>query len=176
VTVTASPTLTVTEEPAPVEYSGIVTRGLAFVIDAAIVDAIAIVTAAAVALMFSVLPGSQRLHGVAVVLAGAAFVLWCVAYWATFWATTGQTPGNRVMRIRVTRADGSHLHAWRAVLRVGTTVLAALPLLLGFVPIMLTDRRRGLNDWLADTVVTRADPVTTQPPPAGRAGRRAPAA
>jgi len=138
------------------EYSGIVTRTIAFAIDAAIVNVVAILTAAAVSLCLTVLPGSQKLHALEIVIAGAVFVIWCVGYFATFWSTTGQTPGDRVMRIQVTRPDGSGLHAVRAIGRVGTTVLAALPLLAGFVPILLNDRRRGLHDKLSDTVVTRA--------------------
>src|SRR3954470_16011470 len=124
---------------APRSYSGIVTRGLAFVVDAAIVNGIALLAAAATLLIMSVLPGSQRLHGLAVIIAGAVFILWCVTYWATFWATTGQTPGDRIMRVRVTRSDGSRLHVARALLRVGATALAALPLLAGFLPIMFND-------------------------------------
>ena len=83
-------------------------------------------------------------------------MLWCAGYFATFWTTTGQTPGDRVMQIRVTRPDGSRLHVVRAIGRVGATFLAALPLFAGFVPIVLTERRRGMHDWLADTIVTRA--------------------
>jgi hypothetical protein len=39
------------------------------------------------------------------------------------------------------------------MVRVVGVVLAALPLFAGFVPVLFTDRRRGLADWLADTVV-----------------------
>jgi uncharacterized RDD family membrane protein YckC len=144
---------------ADTEYSGIVTRTLAFLIDAAIVNGVAVVVTGAVALILSVLPGSERLHALQIAIAGAAFIGWCIAYWTTFWTTTGQTPGDRAMRIRVTAADGSRLHVIRAVVRLAGIVAAAAPLFAGFVPIMLTDRRRGLQDWLADTVVTRAAPA-----------------
>jgi uncharacterized RDD family membrane protein YckC len=40
--------------------------------------------------------------------------------------------------------------------RVAGLVLAALPLFAGFVPILFNDRRRGLADWMADTVVVTA--------------------
>jgi uncharacterized RDD family membrane protein YckC len=143
------------------EYGGLITRAIAFAIDAAIVNAAAVVVGVAVGLILSVLPGRQELGEFDAILAGVAFAAWCIAYWATFWATTGQTPGSRVMRIRVTRPDGSALRGGRATLRVGATVLAALPLLAGFVPILLNRRRRGLHDWLADTVVTRAPPAVS---------------
>jgi len=145
------------------EYSGIVTRFLAFVIDAAVVNVVALLTAAAVLLALSVLPGHQRFHALGVVIAGAAYVVWCIAYWAGFWTTTGQTPGDRVMHVQVTRPDGSRVHAVRAIGRVGATVLAALPLGAGFIPILLDDRRRGIHDWMADTVVTHAEAPVTVP-------------
>ena len=143
----------------PTEYSGIVTRAVAFVIDAAIVNAVALLVTAAIGLGLSVLPGTQKLSVLEVTLAGIAFVVWCVTYATAFWSTTGQTPGDRVMSIRVTRPDGGRVRAERALLRVGATALAALPLLAGFVPILLNERRRGLHDWLADTVVTRVPPA-----------------
>jgi uncharacterized RDD family membrane protein YckC len=134
-------------------YVGLVTRAIAFVVDAAIVNGVAAVTAASVVLVLSLFPISHNLRTVLVAIGGAAFFVWVVAYFATFWGTTGQTPGNRVMRIRVTRPSGGRLRPRRAILRVVGVVLAALPLFAGFIPILFTDRRRGFADWLADTVV-----------------------
>jgi len=139
-------------------YSGIVTRAVAMTIDAAIVNAVALVVAAAAVLITSILPGSQKLHALEVAIAAAVFVLWWIAYFTVFWSATGQTPGDRVMHIRVTRPDGARLHAVRAMLRLGGTVLAAKPLFAGFVPILVNQRRRAFNDWLADTGVTNAEP------------------
>jgi uncharacterized RDD family membrane protein YckC len=156
------------------DYSGIVTRAIAFVIDAAIVNGIAIIVAAGVALGLSVLPGTHHFHGLGIVLAGFVFVLWSFAYWASFWSTTGQTPGARVMHIRVTGLNGKRIHAVRAVLRFAATILAALPLLLGFVPILLTPRRRALNDFLAGTIVTYVPDETTDGGSAAGAHARQP--
>ena len=137
-------------------YVGLVTRAIACVIDVAIVNAVAAVVAAAAALVISVFPVSHALHDALVAAGGALFLVWVVGYFATFWATTGQTPGNRVMQIRVTRPGGAPLPPLRGVLRVGGLMLAALPLFAGFVPILFNDRRRGLADWMADTVVVRS--------------------
>ena len=41
----------------------------------------------------------------------------------------------------------------RSLLRFGALVLAALPLFAGFLPILVDDRRRGVHDMLAGTVV-----------------------
>jgi uncharacterized RDD family membrane protein YckC len=150
------------------EYGGLITRTIAFVLDCAIVNVFAVAFGAAVALVLTVLPGKQQVQTWEAALAGVAFVVWATAYWATFWSTTGQTPGDRVMHLRVVRSDGGRLHALMAIVRVAATALAALPLFAGFVPILFTRRRRGLNDWIAHTVVVRVERTT--PAPDGRAG------
>jgi uncharacterized RDD family membrane protein YckC len=153
-------------------YAGFITRAIAFVIDAAIVNTAAIIFAGAVALGLSVLPGTHDLHGLGIVIAGGAFILWCVVYWASFWSTTGQTPGDRVMHVRVERLDGEPLHVFMAIVRVIATGLAALPLLAGFYPVFFTERRRGVPDWIAGTVVVRTDPELAPLAPAERARPR----
>jgi uncharacterized RDD family membrane protein YckC len=39
-------------------------------------------------------------------------------------------------------------------------VVAIVPLFAGFLPVLFTERRRGLPDFLAGTVVLYADPPT----------------
>ena len=91
---------------------------------------------------------------VAVVVGGAAYVLWSVAYFATFWSTTGQTPGSRTMGIRVVCAQGNEpVSLRRALTRLVGMVLAAIPFCAGFLLIAVDDRRRGLQDRLARTLV-----------------------
>jgi uncharacterized RDD family membrane protein YckC len=152
-------------EPArpPLAYQGLVTRGIAFAIDAAVVNGVAVVVAAAAALILSALSLPDSLD--AVLVAGGAwlFLLWSAAYFVTFWSTTGQTPGNRLMQIRVVRAeDGAVLRPWRSLLRLVGVMLAALPLFLGFLPILLNERRRGPQDMIAGSVVIGVVPA---PPP-----------
>jgi uncharacterized RDD family membrane protein YckC len=74
----------------------------------------------------------------------------------SFWSTTGQTPGDRALRIRV-RAIGDGGLSWqRSLVRFVGLTLAALPLFAGFLIILVDDRRRGLHDRLAGTVVIEA--------------------
>jgi len=134
-------------------YQGLVTRGLAFAVDAAVINGVAIVTAAIVALVLSVLSVPDWVDNTLIALGGVAFLVWSVAYFATFWSTTGQTPGDRLMRIRVRRADGELLGVGRSIFRLVCLTLAALPLLAGFLTILFDDRRRGVHDMLAGTVV-----------------------
>jgi uncharacterized RDD family membrane protein YckC len=137
-------------------YVGLVTRAVAFVIDAALLNAVAAIVAAATALVVSVFPIGHDAKDVLVAIGGVAFFLWLAGYFTVFWSTTGETPGNRVMQIRVVGSHGERLRPRRAFLRLIGVVLAAIPLFAGFVPILLTDRRRGLADWMADTVVVTA--------------------
>jgi uncharacterized RDD family membrane protein YckC len=145
-------------EAAPTPYIGLVTRIIAFAVDALIINTVAIVVGAVVALVFSILPPAHLPDGVAVAIGGAAFALWVVGYFMAFWTTTGETPGNRMLGIRVVRDDGTRLLPRHAIVRMFGIVISA-PLLLGFLPILVTERRRGLPDWLAGTVVigTRPD-------------------
>ena len=146
------------EQTAEVRYEGLVTRGIAFAIDAAIIDLVAVVVAGAVALAVSVLSVSKdSLDTILIAVGGALFLAWSVGYFVTFWSTTGQTPGSRLMRITVRGADdGSILRPRRAAVRFAALVLAAIPLLAGFLPILFDERRRGLHDMLAGTVVVEA--------------------
>ncbi len=135
-------------------YAGLVTRALAFGIDAAIINAAALIVAAIVALTFSVidLPGWLKTIGLAI--GAGAYTLWLVGYFTVFWTTTGQTPGDRMLRICVRTRDGSRLKPRRALLRFFSLTLAALPLFAGFLMILVDADRRGLHDWIARTIVT----------------------
>jgi uncharacterized RDD family membrane protein YckC len=155
-TATAEPTLGLTADmpgEGAVRYAGLATRVIAFAVDAALIDLAALVVAAAGALISSLLHFPNGLQNVLVVIGAGAFVLWSVAYFVAFWSTTGQTPGARVMQIRVLTAGGERVGPKRALLRCVGVVLAALPLFLGFVRILFDAKRRGFQDRLAATVV-----------------------
>jgi uncharacterized RDD family membrane protein YckC len=147
-------------------YVGAVTRTLAFAIDAAIINAVAVLTAAVVALVLSVLSLPDELEVVLVATGSVVYVLWSVGYFVGFWSTTGQTPGARLLRFRVCTYDLDPLKPRRALLRFAGLVLAAIPLFAGFLPILFDDRRRGLQDILARTVVVDAADVSAAAPSA----------
>ena len=139
-------------------YAGLVTRAIAFAVDAAIINLIAIVVGVGVGLALSILSISDTAENVLLACGAGAFIVWTVAYFAVFWSTTGQTPGNRLMRIRVCDGDdGAVLSPRRSVVRFGALVLAALPLFAGFLTVLVDDRRRGVHDMLAGTVVVAAE-------------------
>jgi uncharacterized RDD family membrane protein YckC len=155
-------------EPA---YAGLVTRAIAITIDALLIDAAALAVTGAVLLLESIFGPSRNHHVLAVVAGGALFFVWVVCYFVTFWTTTGQTPGSRVMQIRLACADGRPIGTARAVVRLAGMVLS-LPLLWGYLPILWTARRRTAFDLMADTVVTVMPPLL----PMVRQGASAPVA
>ena len=91
-----------------------------------------------------------------VAVGAVAFALWAMLYFVVFWSTTGQTPGARIMEFRVLPEEGDKLKPWRAVVRAVGLVLAAIPLFAGYLPVAFGRRRRGLQDYLARTIVTDA--------------------
>jgi len=145
------------EIESPPTYAGLVTRALAFAVDAAIVDLTGIFVGVVVGLALSVLKIPDDVDKALLAIGGVLFVVWTIAYFVGFWSTTGQTPGNRLMRIRVRQsARDEPLRLRQALVRLVGLALAAIPLLLGFLPILLNDRRRGLQDLLGRSVVVHA--------------------
>jgi uncharacterized RDD family membrane protein YckC len=123
----------------------------------ALIDLAAAFVAIVVGLGISALEVPDVVVTIAIAIGGVAYVAWFVGYFATFWSTTGQTPGARVMGVRVVCASGTEPVRLRAaVVRLAGMVLAAIPLFAGFLLILVDDRRRGLQDRLARTVVVYA--------------------
>lgn len=149
---TSAPPVAAAADPATGPYAGLVTRAVAAAIDALVIDLAALFVAAVVALVVSIFPVTHDTKTLLAVAGGILFFVWVVAYFVTFWTTTGQTPGDRAMQIQVVREEGGTLGPWRAAVRLAGAVLG-LVFLLGYLPILLNDRRRALHDWLADTVV-----------------------
>ena len=144
-------------EPAPA-YAGLVTRTIAFALDVAIIDIAALLTGAIVGLGLSALDIPQRVMHVLVIIGAGITVLWGIGYLAWFWSSSGQTPGDRVLGLRVMRAStGEPISFKRAVVRVFALVLSALPFCLGFVMILFDSRRRALHDRIVRTVVVYHD-------------------
>jgi uncharacterized RDD family membrane protein YckC len=153
VTVLAEPATAIVKSDAPPPYAGLVTRAIAFAIDAAVINAAALLVAAVIALASTVLYIPSDAKTVILAVGGAAYVLWSAGYLIGFWATTGRTLGNRLMYIRVVPAKGGKLGYRRAFRRFVGLVIAVIPLMLGLAGILVNDRRRGFHDRLADTVV-----------------------
>ena len=139
----------------PTNRVGLVTRGLAFGLDAVILNGIFLAGIAILSALF----GSDGVSTTGAALSAAAWVLFGSAYLLTFWSLAGQTPGMRVLSIRI-ESEGSRrlgLHtAWR---RFVWAVLGVLAFCLGLIPILTHDDRRSWADRAADTEVVTVDRI-----------------
>jgi uncharacterized RDD family membrane protein YckC len=133
-------------------YAGVATRGLALATDSLVALVIFACGSALVSVIGSLVGGvgSGWLAGL---LLGSGWTLFAGAYFALFWSAAGQTPGMRLMRLRVRRPDGRGISLGRAIIRVVGLFLAIIPLFAGFIPALFDRRRRALPDYLAGTVV-----------------------
>jgi uncharacterized RDD family membrane protein YckC len=135
-------------------YAGLATRTLAFALDALIIDAFVLFVGAVMALCLSLVGMPHDIRKVLAAIGAVAAIIFSVAYFAFFWSATGQTPGNRVMRIDVQDADtGEPISGRRALVRVAALALAAVILCIGLLYILVDRQRRALHDLLVRTVV-----------------------
>jgi uncharacterized RDD family membrane protein YckC len=136
----------------PIRYGGIATRGLALAVDAALATMIFLTGIAVVGLVVSLVwnPRPASLVGTFIAVVG---LLVEAAYFAGFWSTAGQTPGMRLMHLRVVDRAGSAPGLGRSLLRLVGLALSILLLFTGFLPVLVDNRRRALQDFLAGTVV-----------------------
>ena len=141
---------------ADVPYAGIATRAVGLAIDVLAAQIIFLSGAALVGLVAS-LVSDLRPEWLVAALAGAGWILVAGTYFVLFWTAAGQTPGMRLMRLRVTDHRGHPPSLGRSVVRFFGLLLAIVPLFAGFLPVLFDDRRRGLHDFLAGTTVLYVD-------------------
>jgi uncharacterized RDD family membrane protein YckC len=138
-------------------FAGVASRGVALVVDAFAVVAATAVVGGAAALVGAVV-GGIRPEWLAGTLLSLATVGIAVGYFSFFWHTAGQTPGMRLMGVRVlSKRNDGRLTVWQALVRTIGLALAIIPCFLGFVPALFDGHRRGLPDYLAGTVVVYDD-------------------
>jgi uncharacterized RDD family membrane protein YckC len=136
---------------APSTYAGIGSRSAAFVTDLVLAQIVFLVGAGVAGLVGSLVGN----FGPTWSWRSAAIVGWFLLlglYFVFFWSLEGQTPGMRLVGLRVMHA-GRPPGIPRSALRYIALLAATIPLLLGLVPILFDRRRRGLQDFVAGTTV-----------------------
>jgi uncharacterized RDD family membrane protein YckC len=147
------------ERPGPVPFAGAATRAVAFGIDLSVVF-LAFVSLSAMVALVSTFVGSLRPDWLVGMLLASGLLLLAGVYFVTFWSGAGQTPGMRLLRLRLHGPGGRPPSFARAVLRGVGTVVAIIPLFAGYLPVLFDARRRGLPDLLAGTVVVYEQSLT----------------
>ena len=131
------------------------TRGVALVVDAAVAQVGYLVVAASVGLVLG-LAGELHSGWLTGLLAGGGWLLVVALYFVGFWSVTGQTPGMRLLRLRVQARSGAPPTVLRSLLRLAGLILAIIPFFAGFLPALFDHRRRALPDFVAGTTVVYA--------------------
>jgi uncharacterized RDD family membrane protein YckC len=137
--------------PAPgIEFADPGQRLVAYIIDILIIAGAAIglgVITAVVALFFWPLA----------ILIALVILIFPLAYFPYFWQKDGQTPGNKMMGIRVVRdKDGGPVSWGSAILRLIGYWVSAAVFYIGYIWIFIDKRRRGWQDLIGGTVVIKA--------------------
>jgi uncharacterized RDD family membrane protein YckC len=143
-------------------YAGFVSRLFAFAIDIVlIITALTVMSwffstvnkLLGVDNFFIRMLGPVVWQNIRIVLASLISIGVYVGYPLLFWTLTGQTPGKMLLGLRVVSTEGRYLSFGRAVRRLIGFILAALPLYVGFLWILVDDRRQGFHDKIAGTCV-----------------------
>jgi uncharacterized RDD family membrane protein YckC len=140
----------------PAASGGIVTRAVALSVDA-LATLVLYMSVVGMATLITSLVGEMQPDWLVATLLATAWAIISSTYFVLFWLSAGQTPGMRLMRLRVQRVGGGSLSFSRSVLRLVGLVLSIIPLFAGFIPVLFTTRRRGLADFMARTVVVYED-------------------
>lgn len=137
-------------------YAGLVSRTVALAIDAVALTIGFAVASGVLGLILSLFTAVEVSSPGAVLGAAAMWSLVVGGYFVLFWTLTGETPGMRLMALRVIDQDGGPLGFGQALLRLIGAILAAIPFFAGYLLILVDDRRRGLHDMIAGTTVVYA--------------------
>lgn len=162
-------------------HAGFVSRALAFWLDLLIVAALLLMATLSLQIVGIFFPIGKLVgrlagidpHGtyrpyVALVVAITVFV----AYNTFWWSMIEETPGKAALGLRVVRTNGQRMTVWRSIVRSLAYWVSALPLFLGFLWILVDDKRQGWHDKLADTCVVYVRLSNPQRGQSGQTKRR----
>jgi uncharacterized RDD family membrane protein YckC len=140
------------------KQAGLVTRTLAIALDAVILNGTLIVVSGVVALVASLFDGGNG--GISDAEIALGVIGWIIAwscYLVFFWSLSGQTPGMRFLAIALDFRGSRRIGLRRSVRRLVGLGLAIIPLCAGLLGIVFSERRRGLQDRIANTEVLYVD-------------------
>jgi uncharacterized RDD family membrane protein YckC len=128
------------------EKVGFGRRFVAFIIDAVILGVIN-------NLLMSVTGGNAADPAASSGMSTLVGVLYVIGFW-TAW--NGQTPGKKVMGLRIVKADGSAFGVVPGIIRYVGYFISGIALLLGFLWILFDKDKQGWHDKIAGTYVVKA--------------------
>lgn len=152
------------------QYGGFWIRVVAYIIDAILLGIVAYVlqtvTGINMGLSFSANLGDMAAAGGesgASSLGTLISIVIGVAYFAGLESSNWQaTVGKKALGLVVTDAAGNRISFLRAVGRYFAKILSAIILLIGFIMVAFTDKKQGLHDMIAGTLVLKGQPATAE--------------
>jgi uncharacterized RDD family membrane protein YckC len=155
------------------QYAGFLSRAVGLILDYAIIAGVVIGTGLLTNLLFNVFgfdlatcpaDASVFAAGTLACRAGRGFlaffaIILAPIYCVFFWMTTGQTIGQRVMGLRVLRLNGRRMGFWLSLIRWIGYQICIITLGIGFLWVLIDNRRMGWHDKLARTCVIYAWPA-----------------
>jgi uncharacterized RDD family membrane protein YckC len=149
---------------APPGYGGLASRAVGLGVDVALAQLI-VLTLVAVGGLVASLVGELRPAWLVGALVAIAWFVVVGGYLVLFWTVAGQTPGMRLLRLRVAGPTGRPPGIGRSLVRLVGLWLSIVPLFAGFLPVPVDGRRRGLLDFLAGTTVQADSAPAPAPAP-----------
>ena len=79
-----------------------------------------------------------------------------VAYFTYYWSMKeGQTPGKKMMGLRVIKVDGSPITTTNAIMRYIGYIINSAVILIGWIWVFIDGQHQGWHDKIAGTVVVK---------------------
>jgi uncharacterized RDD family membrane protein YckC len=140
------------------QYAGFVSRLLAYGIDIAAIVVMLLafgwLVETVTTLFPPVLVDPEGLLRIAI--ASVVVVVTAAFYYIFFWTLMGQTPGKMLLGVRVVSLDGSRPTFWQALRRFIGYFLSAFVFYVGYLWVLIDNRRQAWHDKLAGTIVVYA--------------------
>jgi uncharacterized RDD family membrane protein YckC len=152
------------------QYAGFISRLIAFGVDIAIITVSILALTwllSSTASLFSIDRFARMDVALKITILSIATLFYTAVYYIFFWTLAGQTPGKTLMGLRITTLEGQPLSFGRSLRRFIGYIVSILAFWLGFVWILLDNRRQGWHDKIAGTFViyswdARADSYLTE--------------
>jgi len=137
--------------PAPgMEFAGPGERLVGYIVDTIIISVAVLILFIIAGVLVATLP-------ILSIVPFLAIPIISLVYFPYFWAKSGQTPGQKMMGIKVVRdADGGPVTMGSAILRLLGYWVSGLVFYIGYIWIFIDKRKRGWFDLIAGTVVVKA--------------------
>ena len=123
-------------------YAGIVSRTVALAIDAVTLTIGFAIASGVFGLILSLFTAVEVSSPAAVLGAAVVWSVVVAGYFVLCWTLAGETPGMRLMALRVIDRAGDPPGFGQALVRLAGMILAAIPFFAGYLLILIDDRRR----------------------------------